>query len=142
VIEVLVATRNAHKTWEIQHILGPQFNVKDLTAHPDIAQVAETGRTFEQNAKMKAVAVSKRIPGLVIADDSGHWRELMPEATRVALDSAVLSRSPAMAVSLELLTESWKEESLMNHAASADSATTRSSFPRDLNEPSVNYLPT
>jgi XTP/dITP diphosphohydrolase len=70
-MQLIVASRNAHKTREIQSILGPQFEVNDLRAHPEIPQVSESGRTFEQNAKRKAVAVSKRIPGFVIADDSG-----------------------------------------------------------------------
>jgi len=71
VIELLFATRNAHKTEEIQRILGPQFNVTDLAAHPEIPHIAESGTTFQENAILKAVAVSKRMPGFVIADDSG-----------------------------------------------------------------------
>jgi XTP/dITP diphosphohydrolase len=70
-MQLIVATRNAHKTREIQSILGPQFEVNDLRAYPEIPQVSESGRTFEQNAKRKVVAVSKSIPGFVIADDSG-----------------------------------------------------------------------
>src|SRR5262249_13116975 len=71
VIDLLVATRNAHKTEEIQTILGPQFNVTDLAAHPEIPHIAESGTTFQENAILKAVAVSKRMPGFVFADDSG-----------------------------------------------------------------------
>ena len=70
-IELLFATRNAHKTKEIQKILGPQFQVNDLAEHPEIPHIAETGRTFEDNAILKAAAVSRRVPGLVVADDSG-----------------------------------------------------------------------
>jgi XTP/dITP diphosphohydrolase len=71
VIELLLATRNAHKTEEMQRILGPQFKVNDLAAHPGIAHIAETRRTFQENAILKALAVSRKLPGLVIADDSG-----------------------------------------------------------------------
>ena len=70
-IELLFATRNAHKTAEIQTILGPQFQLKDLADHPEIPHIAETGKTFEDNAILKAVTVSKHIPGFVVADDSG-----------------------------------------------------------------------
>ncbi len=70
-IDLLFATRNAHKTAEIQTILGPQFQVKDLADHPEIPHIAETGKTFEDNAILKAVTVSKHIPGFVVADDSG-----------------------------------------------------------------------
>jgi len=71
VIDLLVATRNAHKTAEIRKILGPQFQVNDLADHPEIPHIAESGTTFQENAILKAVAVSKRMPGFVIADDSG-----------------------------------------------------------------------
>jgi XTP/dITP diphosphohydrolase len=71
VIELLLATRNAHKTEEMQRILGPQFKVNDLAAHPEIPHIAETGSTLQENAILKVLAVSRKLPGLVIADDSG-----------------------------------------------------------------------
>ena len=71
VMELLFATRNAHKTEEVQTILGPQFKVNDLAAHPEIPHIAEIGRTFEENAILKAAAVLKQMPGFIIADDSG-----------------------------------------------------------------------
>jgi XTP/dITP diphosphohydrolase len=71
VIELVVATRNRHKTHEIQQILGPGFKVRDLGAHPDVPEIRETGTSFEENAKLKALAASAQLPGLVIADDSG-----------------------------------------------------------------------
>lgn len=69
--ELVIATRNAHKTREIQQILGPQFTVRDLRTHSAISEIPETGISFEENASLKAVAVSQRLPNLVIADDSG-----------------------------------------------------------------------
>jgi XTP/dITP diphosphohydrolase len=71
VIELVVATRNRHKTREIQQSLGPDFRVCDLGAHPEISEIDESGASFEENAKLKAVAASKQLPTLVIADDSG-----------------------------------------------------------------------
>jgi len=71
VTELVIATRNAHKTREIQHILGPEFTVRDLRTHSAISEIPETGVSFEENARLKAVAVSQRLPDLVIADDSG-----------------------------------------------------------------------
>ena len=70
-IELLFATRNAHKTAEMQRILGSKFKVNDLAAYHEIPHIAETGTTFQDNAILKAVAVSKRMPGFVVADDSG-----------------------------------------------------------------------
>ena len=70
-MELIVATRNAHKTREIEQIFGSRWAVRDLTAHPEISEIAEGGTSFEENAKLKAIAVSRELPGLVIADDSG-----------------------------------------------------------------------
>jgi len=70
VIKLVVATRNRHKTREIQHILGPKFMVRDLT-DTEVPEIRENGRSFEENAKLKALAASKHLPALVIADDSG-----------------------------------------------------------------------
>jgi XTP/dITP diphosphohydrolase len=71
VIELVLATRNSHKTREIQHILGPEFRVRDLREHPEVSEVRESGTSFEENAKLKALEVSNQLPALVIADDSG-----------------------------------------------------------------------
>jgi len=68
---LLLATRNAHKAREIQEILGPEFELRDLMAYPEIPEIVESGKSFEENAKLKAIAVSKELPALVIADDSG-----------------------------------------------------------------------
>ena len=70
-IELVVATRNRHKTYEIQQILGPGFKVGDLAAHPDVSEISESGTSFEENATLKALAASRKLPALVIADDSG-----------------------------------------------------------------------
>ncbi len=70
-IPLLLATRNAHKTREFAQILGGEFAVSDLTSSTEIPPVEETGCTFEENAVLKAVTISKTRPGLVVADDSG-----------------------------------------------------------------------
>ena len=70
-MQLIVATRNAHKTREIEQIFGSGLAVRDLTTHPEISEITESGTSFEENAKLKAIAVSKKMPGLVIADDSG-----------------------------------------------------------------------
>jgi XTP/dITP diphosphohydrolase len=70
-MQLIVATRNMHKMREIEQILGSEFAIRDLTAHPEISEITESGTSFEENAELKAMAVSKKLPGLVIADDSG-----------------------------------------------------------------------
>ena len=68
---LIVATRNAHKTREIRRILGADFAVSDLSAYPEAPETVETGKTFEENAVLKATTASRQLPGLVVADDSG-----------------------------------------------------------------------
>jgi XTP/dITP diphosphohydrolase len=69
--QLLLATRNFHKTREFAEILGEDFIVRDLSAESGLALVEETGATFAENAILKAMAPSRHFPGLVIADDSG-----------------------------------------------------------------------
>ncbi len=68
---LLIATKNAHKTAEIRALLGPEWQVTDLNAHPEVPAPDETGETFAENAGIKAVAASKLFAGLVLSDDSG-----------------------------------------------------------------------
>jgi XTP/dITP diphosphohydrolase len=57
-MQLLVATRNAHKTREFAEILGDEFEVSDLS-NTTTTPIEETGRTFAENAILKAVAVSQ-----------------------------------------------------------------------------------
>lgn len=68
---LLIATKNAHKTAEIAAMLGHDWAVTDLNAHPEIPSPDETGETFAENAAIKARAASLLFSGLVLADDSG-----------------------------------------------------------------------
>ena len=70
-ITLTLASRNAHKAEEIAAMLPPHFVVHTLADHPELPEVEETGRTFAENAALKALAISAAIPGLVLADDSG-----------------------------------------------------------------------
>jgi len=70
---LIVATHNSHKTEEIRTILRGFFdNITDLTTQGNHAAPEEDGDSFEANARIKALAASKRFPSAVIlADDSG-----------------------------------------------------------------------
>jgi XTP/dITP diphosphohydrolase len=74
---LLLATRNAHKTREFSEILGTEFVVRDLSGEPEAPAIEETGQTFAENAILKAIAISKRFPGLVVGDDSGLEVDLL-----------------------------------------------------------------
>ena len=68
---LIIATRNRHKTGEIAAMLGAEWLVEDLTGRPELPEPEENGATFEENAGIKAVAASRALEGLVLADDSG-----------------------------------------------------------------------
>ncbi len=68
---LVVATRNPHKTTEIRSMLTGQFEVLDVTSFPECPEIAETGTTFLENARLKAEGISTRIDGWVLSDDSG-----------------------------------------------------------------------
>lgn len=68
---ILLATRNRHKTREIQTMLGESVVVSDATDHEGLPEIEETGISFKENAKLKAEGISRCLRGLVLADDSG-----------------------------------------------------------------------
>jgi XTP/dITP diphosphohydrolase len=75
-MDLLLATRNVNKTREFAQILGAEFQVSDLSNLESCAKVEETGRSFRENAMLKALAVSldRQLADrhlLVVADDSG-----------------------------------------------------------------------
>ena len=75
-MDLLLATRNVNKTREFARILGAEFQVSDLSNLQNCPEVEETGRTFRENAMLKALAVShdRQLTDrhlLVVADDSG-----------------------------------------------------------------------
>ena len=67
-----VATTNRGKTREFKLLLSKRWRIHDLHALPKLPPIRETGATFLANAKIKALAVSRRLPGkLILSDDSG-----------------------------------------------------------------------
>jgi len=71
-MKILLVTRNRHKAREFAELLGPQFQVADLTDERHLPEIVETGSTFEENAAIKALTASRAHPNeIVIADDSG-----------------------------------------------------------------------
>lgn len=71
-LEVLIATRNAGKIWEIQESLrGSPVALRYLEDFPDVKPVEETGETYTENAILKALNYSKQTGVCALADDSG-----------------------------------------------------------------------
>ena len=70
--EVIIATKNAGKAKEFEHIFSQyQITVKSLLDFEEIEDIVEDGETFEENALIKARAIAKQFNQVVIADDSG-----------------------------------------------------------------------
>lgn len=70
-MKVLLASNNGHKIKEIKEILGDFFDVVSLREAGVESDPEETGATFEENARIKAVAGMKESGMPCIADDSG-----------------------------------------------------------------------
>ena len=71
-LRLVVATTNANKLREIRGILGGTgVRVEGLDAFPAVAEPEETGATFAENARQKAIYYSKALGVTVVAEDSG-----------------------------------------------------------------------
>lgn len=70
--KVIIATKNKGKAKEFEALLS-KFNLEVLTLLDieNAPDVEETGATFEENAVLKAEAISQFTRSIVVADDSG-----------------------------------------------------------------------
>ena len=69
---VVVATTNPYKLVEIRRILaGLPCIIDAISDHVAIAAPAETGTTFAENARLKALHYAAAVPHLTVAEDSG-----------------------------------------------------------------------
>ena len=70
--EILIATTNAGKLREISAILqGLPITLKTLADFPDVAIAEETGVTFAENARQKALHYAAATGMQTLAEDSG-----------------------------------------------------------------------
>ena len=71
-MRVLLATTNRDKIREIRQLLAQApYDVITLGAWPDVAAPEETGQTFEDNARAKALHYAAATGELTVAEDSG-----------------------------------------------------------------------
>jgi len=69
---LLIATTNKGKLAEIRSILlGVPFELVTLDAWPDVPPPEETGATFDENARGKALYYAAATTQLTVAEDSG-----------------------------------------------------------------------
>ena len=70
--ELLVGTRNQGKLREIQNLLSDlPLRLRSLDDFPEISEVEETGVTYEENSKLKALTYAMHSNLPTLADDSG-----------------------------------------------------------------------
>jgi XTP/dITP diphosphohydrolase len=71
-MRLLVATTNANKVREVRGLLaGVPCELITLDAYPAVSAPEETGRTFEENARQKALYYAAATGELTVAEDSG-----------------------------------------------------------------------
>ena len=71
-MRLLVATTNPNKVREIRQLLaGAPVEIMTLDAWPALSAPEETGRTFEENARLKAQYYARATGELTVAEDSG-----------------------------------------------------------------------
>ena len=71
-MRLLVATTNPHKVREIRALIdGIPFEIVTLDAWRDLPAPDETGSTFEENARAKALYYAQATGELTVAEDSG-----------------------------------------------------------------------
>jgi len=68
--QIVLATTNPGKIKEFRALLPEDIDVVSLM-ELGLEAPEETGETFAENAEIKSVAVSRSVPLLVVADDSG-----------------------------------------------------------------------
>lgn len=69
---LMLATRNKKKRLEIVQIIGDLgLELGDLADRPDVAEVDETGATFDENARLKAMQVAEATGQWSMGEDSG-----------------------------------------------------------------------
>ena len=72
-MKLILATKNEHKVEEFQRILAPlgwQVIPQDAVCPPDL-DIEETGKTFAENAYLKAMGIYRATGLPTVADDSG-----------------------------------------------------------------------
>jgi XTP/dITP diphosphohydrolase len=70
-LPVVIATHNPGKLREMRELLAPYGVAAQSAGELGLAEPAETGRTFAQNARIKATAAAKAAGKPAFADDSG-----------------------------------------------------------------------
>ena len=70
--KLLLATSNRGKVAELRRMVADlQLEIVGLDGFPNVREVPETGTTFSENARLKAIGYAQQTGLAVLADDSG-----------------------------------------------------------------------
>lgn len=72
-MKLIIASKNMHKIRELRFMLRnfSHLDILSLRDFPDYCPAEESGKSFEENVKNKALAAAKKLKCWVLADDSG-----------------------------------------------------------------------
>jgi len=69
---IVIGSHNRGKLRELQAgLAGLPVELRNLDAYPGVEPPEETGETFAENARLKAVGLARQLGAWVLADDSG-----------------------------------------------------------------------
>jgi XTP/dITP diphosphohydrolase len=92
---LVLATTNAGKLREIRDVLaGLEIDVRTLADYPAVVEPEETGHTFEENARAKALYYAGATSALVVAEDSGLEIDALDRAPGVYSARFLSDRAP------------------------------------------------
>ena len=97
--ELVLATRNKGKMAEVQRLLNehaPHITLRSV-ADFNLDDVEETGKTFEENALLKAETIARQTGLPALADDSGIAIDADRKSTRLNSSHEWISRMPSSA---------------------------------------------
>lgn len=71
-LKLIIGTRNPGKQREIKELLGGlPLELQGIEDYPDLPEVEEDGKTFQENAVKKATTLARLAGEWVVAEDSG-----------------------------------------------------------------------
>lgn len=114
---IVAATSNPGKLREIRAILEPAgIVIESIERCPGAPAVEETGATFEENARLKAVLPARRIGAIVLGEDSGLEVDALDGAPGV-FSARFAGEAKDPAANIALLLERMKDVALADRTA-------------------------
>lgn len=109
-MKLLLATQNKNKVIELKRLLNdyPQFEVYSLSDMNIVDDIEETGSTFEENARLKALHIYRLTGIACLADDSGLEIEALNNEPGV-YSARYLGENTAYTIKNQVILDRMKE---------------------------------